>query len=104
MKKVRFTQQIVLIGASAEQAINACTVQFYGFKGLLAPDKKFKSASQIFDEFTSLLKTQNVAYTFLVQGVSDPLTHLQELLARTTKFRILAKSRAGGLHAGYASK
>lgn len=100
-KESLYASEIGLVGASAEQAINACMSQIYGLKGLLTPDKKFKSASQIFDEFSSLLKATAPVSNFLIQGVSDGEKHFKDLLSKTSKFRILAKSRAGGLHAGY---
>ncbi|MEX2462547.1 MAG: hypothetical protein WD469_14825 [Paenibacillaceae bacterium] len=96
-----YASEVGLIGVTAEQSINACMTQIYGIKGLLTQDKKFKSASQIFDEFLGLLKNQSTATTFLFQGVPETSIHLQELMAKTSKFRILAKSRAGGLHAGF---
>lgn len=96
-----YASEVGLIGAAAEQAINACMTQNYGFKGLLTADGKFKSASQVFDEFIALLKRDNAKNSFLVKGVPDPEKHLRELIDKTSKFRILAKSRAGGFHAGF---
>jgi len=95
-----YSSEIGLIGAAAEQAVNACITQVFGLKGLLTADGKFKSASQIFDEFVNMLKSPNPRSSFLFQGIEDPVAHRQQLLSKTTKFRLLAKSRAGGLHAG----
>ncbi|OME31776.1 hypothetical protein BSK63_14590 [Paenibacillus odorifer] len=96
-----YAPEVGLIGTSAEQAINACMTQIYGFKGLLSPDKKFKSASQIFDEFLKLLKSPIGISTFIFQGIQDKALHLQNIVSKVSMFRILAKSRAGGLHAGF---
>ncbi|SDJ35435.1 hypothetical protein [Paenibacillus naphthalenovorans] len=95
-----YAAEIGLIGAAAEQAVNACIVQSLGLKGLLLPDGKFKSATQTFDEFINLLKSASPRISFLFSGIQDQIEHRQKLLSRVSRFRLLAKSRAGGLHAG----
>ncbi|MEK3796033.1 hypothetical protein MKX42_30290 [Paenibacillus sp. FSL R7-0204] len=95
-----YAAEIGLIGTAAEQAVNACICQTHGVKWLLTFDKKFKPASQIFDQFSNILKKPTVTSSFLTQGILEKQNHLKTLLDKTTKFRLLAKARAGGLHAG----
>lgn len=93
---------IGLIGSAIELAMSACVVQVYGMKGLLVEtNNRFKTGSQILDDFRRLLREPIPKANFLTQGVSESKAHLDNLYSQTLKFRTLIASRAGGLHAGY---
>jgi hypothetical protein len=95
-----YAPTIGMIGVAAELAINGCVYQVYGKRGLENENGAFKSASAIIDDFITILKTPSSRLSFLLQGISDEPAHLYNLINKAKQFRTLAKSRAGGLHAG----
>jgi len=92
--------QIGLVGVAAELAMSAIIVQGAGVNSLQFETGFYKTGSHILDDFRKLIKTKLPKMAFLTQGVKNPSEHMDELIKHTAKFRLLIKSRAGGLHAG----
>jgi hypothetical protein len=95
-----YATEIGLIGSAAELALSASYVQAYGPERLTIQGRHFKTAAQVIDEFSTLLKSPTPALAFLTKGIPDPEVHRKELVQRCKKLRLLATLRAGGLHAG----
>ncbi|WP_312644122.1 hypothetical protein [Hydrogenoanaerobacterium sp.] len=91
---------IGLAGVSAELAMSAIIVQAQGEKALLHPSGFYKTGTHIVDDFRKLINSQIPKMLFLTQGIKDPAKHISNILNTTSKFKLLTKARAGGLHAG----
>jgi len=92
--------EIGLIGSAAELAMTACLVHAHGPSVQKWPSGRYKSFSEILDEFRDLVREGRPSSEFLVSEVDDPDEHRESLLEVCSDFRILASVRAGGLHAG----
>lgn len=91
---------IGLAGVSAELAMSAIIVQAKGEQALRFPSNFYKTGSHIVDDFRLLITSQIPKMVFLTQNVRNPADHISKILELSSKFRLLTKSRAGGLHAG----
>ena len=91
---------IGLAGVSAELAMSAIIVQAKGEQALRFPSNFYKTGSHIVDDFRSLITSQIPKMVFLTQNVKNPADHISRILELSSKFKLLTKSRAGGLHAG----
>lgn len=91
---------IGLIGVSAELAMAACLIHAHGLSIQKRESGNFKSFPEILSDFRKLVSEARPISDFLVEGVSNPSLHRQELENRTSNFGILSTARAGGLHAG----
>ena len=59
-----------------------------------------KPGTHIVDDFRNLVTSQIPKMVFLTQNIQNPADHIATVLDLTSKFKLLTKSRAGGLHAG----
>ena len=91
---------IGLAGVSAELAMSAIIVQAKGEQALRFPSNFYKTGSHIVDDFRLLITSQIPKMVFLTQNVRNPADHISKILELSSKFKLLTKSRAGGLHAG----
>jgi len=91
-----------LVGISIEMISSSLLVQTFGERKLLLPTGYFKSAAQVYDELVTVLKNPVPKLSFLVQGVSDPARHLQNVLSALKEFKILITMRANSVHAAKA--
>lgn len=91
---------IGLAGVSAELAMSAIIVQAKDEQALQFDSGYYKTGAHIIDDFKSLIKSRIPKMVFLTQNVKDPPKHIVEILNSTSKFKLLVKERAGGLHAG----
>ena len=91
---------IGLAGVSAELAMSAIIVQVKGEQALCFPSGFYKTGTHIVDDFKTLITSQIPKLIFLTQNVDTPSEHISMILELTAKFKLLTKSRAGGLHAG----
>lgn len=96
----RYAGHIGLIGAAAELAMAGCLVQTFGTEYLMIDRRRFKSGSEILEDFRKLLRNPVPRSMFLTQGVENPKQHLQYLEQCVARFSVLIRSRASGLHAG----
>jgi len=92
--------EIGLVGVAAELALSAIIVQVNGTKTLRLPSGFYKTGTHIVDDFKSLMSTRLPKMAFLTQGVERSSDHIEEIVSNTSKFKLLVKLRAGGLHAG----
>lgn len=91
---------IGLAGVSVELAMSAIIVQAKGEQALCMPSGFYKTGTHIVDDFKTLITSQIPKLVFLTQNVANPSEHIATILSLTSKFKLLTKSRAGGLHAG----
>lgn len=91
---------IGLTGVSAELAMSAIIVQANGEDALRQPSGFYKTGGIIVDDFKGLVNSKIPKLLFLTQNVEKPLDHINSILIASSKFKMLTKSRAGGLHAG----
>ncbi len=91
---------IGLAGVSAELIMSSIIVQAQGEKALHLPSGYYKTGTHIVDDFRTLINSQIPKMVFLTQGVANPTAHISNVLKAVSKFKLLTKSRAGGLHAG----
>lgn len=91
---------IGLAGVSAELAMSAIIVQAKGENALRQPSGFYKTGGIIVDDFKELVNSKIPKLLFLTKNVDKPLEHISYILTASSKFKMLAKSRAGGLHAG----
>ncbi len=91
---------IGLAGVSAELIMSSIIVQAQGEKALHLPSGFYKTGTRIVDDFKTLINSQIPKMVFLTQGVANPTEHISKILNAVSKFKLLTKSRAGGLHAG----
>lgn len=91
---------IGLAGVSVELAMSAIIVQAKGEQALCLPSGFYKTGTHIVDDFNELITSQIPKLVFLTQNVANPSEHISTILSLTTKFKLLTKARAGGLHAG----
>ncbi len=96
----QYANAIGLAGVSAELAMSAIIVQIKGESYLRQPSGFYKTGGQIVDAFKELLNSKIPKMLFLTQGIDDPASHINCVLNSSVKFKLLTKSRAGGLHAG----
>ena len=92
--------EIGLIGVATELAMTSTLVHAYGPSIHFRESGNYKSFPEILSDFRTLVREARPNSDFLVDGLSNPSLHRQELISRTSNFRILATTRAGGLHAG----
>jgi hypothetical protein len=92
--------EIGLIGSAAELLVSACLVQVSGPHILLDTGGTFKSATQVIDEFRATLRARPPQTAVLTKGGASPDAQIASLDSMARKFKLLAKMRAGGLHAG----
>jgi hypothetical protein len=92
--------EIGLIGSAGELLVSACQVQMSGPRALIENPGKFKSATQVIDEFCATLKARPPHTAVLTRGGASPDAQIAALESMARKFKLLAKMRAGGLHAG----
>jgi hypothetical protein len=93
-----FSQEIGLIGASAELAMGACLVHAYGPSALLRDGKKYKTFPNVLDDFRQLISESRPVSAFLTRGVAKPAEHREALRRAVGTFGRLAVMRASGLH------
>jgi hypothetical protein len=86
-----------LLGAAAELAIAGCLVELSGERALQLSPGRFKSASQLLDDFRKLVARQPA---FLSASISDPKAHESQLAAAIGKMAMVFTCRAAALHAG----
>lgn len=91
---------IGLAGVSIELAMSAVIVQAKGEQSLRMPSGFYKTGTHIVDDFKELITSQIPKLLFLTQNVKTPSEHLSTLRSLASKFKLLTKARAGGLHAG----
>ena len=91
---------IGLAGVSVELAMSAIIVQAKGEQALHLPSGYYKTGTHIVDDFRALVQSQIPKMVFLTQNIQNPSDHIAGILDLTSKFKLLTKSRAGGLHAG----
>lgn len=91
---------IGLTGTSAELAMSAIIVQASGEQSLKLPSGFYKTGRRIVDDFRMLISSQVPKLLFLTQGIENATEHISKILEASSKFKLLATSRAGGLHAG----
>jgi hypothetical protein len=91
---------IGLIGVSVELAMTACLIHAHGLNIQKRESGNFKSFPEILSDFRKLIAEARPISDFLVEGISNPSLHRQELKSRVVDFGILSTARAGGLHAG----
>lgn len=91
---------IGLVGVSVELAMSSIIVQAKGEQALQLPSGYYKTGTHIVDDFRVLITSQIPNMVFLTQGVKNPTEHISDILKLSSKFKLLTKSRAGGLHAG----
>ena len=91
---------IGLAGVSVELAMSAIIVQAKGEQALHLPSGYYKTGTHIVDDFRNLVTSQIPKMVFLTQNIQNPADHIATVLDLTSKFKLLTKSRAGGLHAG----
>ncbi|QAT49548.1 hypothetical protein EQM14_07010 [Caproiciproducens sp. NJN-50] len=89
-----------LAGVSVELAMSSIIVQAQGEQSLHLPSGYYKTGTHIVDNFRALITSQIPKMLFLTQGIKNPAEHISKILKYTPKFKLLTKSRAGGLHAG----
>ncbi len=92
--------EIGLVGVSAELAMSACLIHAHGSSIQLKESGNYKSFPEILSDFKNLVREARPISDFLIDGVSNPALHRQELESRILNFKILSTVRAGGLHAG----
>lgn len=91
---------IGLAGVSVELAMSAIIVQAKGEQALRLPSGYYKTGTHIVDDFKALITSQIPKMVFLTQSIKNPAEHISTILELSSKFKLLTKSRAGGLHAG----
>lgn len=91
---------IGLAGVSVELAMSAIIVQAKGEQALRFPTNFYKTGTHIVDDFRTLITSQVPKMVFLTQNVKKSAEHISKILELSSKFKLLTKSRAGGLHAG----
>nr|WP_294682961.1 hypothetical protein [uncultured Anaerotignum sp.] len=91
---------IGLAGVSVELAMSAIIVQAKGEQELRLPSGYYKTGTHIVDDFRKLITSQIPKMVFLTQNIKNPTGHISRILELSSKFKLLTKSRAGGLHAG----
>ncbi|MDF2645357.1 MAG: hypothetical protein K0Q73_1162 [Paenibacillus sp.] len=95
-----YANSIGLAGVSAELAMSSIIVQANGEEALRLPSGFYKTGSHIADDFKKLISSKVPKMVFLTQGLDNPAQHISNIIEISTKFKLLAKLRAGGLHAG----
>lgn len=98
---VRFSPEIGLIGSSIEMAMSAILVQSLGKKAIFRDGDKYKTASEILQDFRKLLRQSSTNISFLTNGVQNSEKHIHDILGLTNRFSIIITGRAGGLHSGF---
>ncbi len=91
---------IGLTGVAAELAMSSIIVQAKGENALRQTSGFYKTGGIIVDDFKDLINSKIPKLLFLTQNVEKPLEHINAILLASSKFKMLTKSRAGGLHAG----
>lgn len=96
----KWSAEIGLIGAAAELAMSAALIQASGSSAIARGAGKFKTFSEILEDFRTLVISAPPGSNFLTKDIEDPASHRQRLHELTLSFRRLASVRAAGLHAG----
>jgi hypothetical protein len=91
---------IGLTGVSVELAMSSIIVQAKGEQALCLPSGYYKTGTHIVDDFKTLINSQIPKMLFLTQGIKDPTEHIATIIELSSKFKLITKFRAGGLHAG----
>ncbi len=106
IEQVRYSAEIGLIGSSIELAMSSILIQALGKKIIYRDFKtgKYKTASEILNDFRSLIKQASTNTLFLVNDINFPEEHFKKLLSLTNRFQLIITSRANGLHNGYGLK
>ncbi|MDG4715430.1 hypothetical protein [Winogradskyella marincola] len=106
VEQVRYSAEIGLIGSAIELAMSSILIQALGKKIIYRDYKKgkYKTASEILNDFRSLIRQASSNTLFLLNDVPNPDDHFQKLLDLTNRFQLIITSRANGLHNGYGLK
>lgn len=91
---------IGLAGVSVELAMSAVIVQANGEQALKLPSGYYKTGTHIVDDFRALIASHIPKMLFLTQSITNAQEHIAKILEASSKFKLLTKLRAGGLHAG----
>lgn len=91
---------IGLTGVAVELVMSAIIVQANGEQALKLPSGYYKTGTHIVEDFRTLIASQIPKMLFLTQSVENGPEHISKILEASSKFKLLTKSRAGGLHAG----
>lgn len=97
---VRYSPETGLVGSSIELAMSSVLVQAFDRKVVMKTKERFKTASEILQDFRSLLRQNSANLVFLKNGVDKPEEHINKLLELTSRFKVLIIARANALHSG----
>ncbi len=106
IEQVRYSAEIGLIGSSIELLMSSILIQALGKKSIYRDyeNGKYKTASEILNDFRALLRQSSSNILFLTNGINNPELHINKLLELTNRFQLIITSRANGLHNGYGLK